>query len=47
VNGLALVAALWIALLGSGYWALWQPEERVVGQRSGGEARDLAEQMTE
>ncbi len=39
-NGLALIAALWIALLGSGYFSLWQPEEAWVNRRSGSQLVD-------
>lgn len=34
-NGLALIAALYIALLGSGRFSLWQPEDALVSRRSG------------
>ena len=34
-NGLALVCALCIALLGSGRFSLWQPEDAFISQRSG------------
>jgi hypothetical protein len=34
-NGLALICALCITLFGSGRFALWQPEERLVTRRSG------------
>jgi CDP-diacylglycerol--glycerol-3-phosphate 3-phosphatidyltransferase len=34
-NGLALVCALCIALLGSGLFSLWQPEDAFVSQRRG------------
>lgn len=42
-NGLSLVSALWIALLGSGYFSVWQPEEAVVSRRSGEVESDVVE----
>jgi len=32
-NGLALVCALFVALLGSGYFSLWQPEDAFISRR--------------
>ena len=36
VNGLALVCALCISLLGTGLFSLWQPEDALIVQRHGG-----------
>jgi uncharacterized membrane protein YphA (DoxX/SURF4 family) len=43
-NGLALVCALCIALLGSGRFSLWQPEDAFVSQRRGAKETNATDQ---
>ena len=40
-NGLALVSALYIVLLGSGYLSIWQPEDAFISQRTGAKETNL------
>jgi CDP-diacylglycerol--glycerol-3-phosphate 3-phosphatidyltransferase len=42
-NGVALVCALCIALLGSGRFSLWQPEDAFVSQRSGAKETNVVD----
>ncbi len=40
-NGVALFSALYIALLGSGHFSLWQPEDAFISQRAGAKETTL------
>jgi hypothetical protein len=46
-NGLAVAGALFVALLGSGKFSLWQPEEAFFRQRRGETKMELSELAVE
>jgi len=40
-NAIALASTLWISLLGTGYFSMWQPKDKIFERRRGGEKSKL------